>query len=287
MTYKQIKWMILFIPTLTVGIWEYVRHQFLLPYISMDMGNFLTPLIVYIVSVTLLNKLFVMLEKNQQELAKERSAKAALEAREQLAKELHDGIAQSLFLLSVKVDRLEWSEDKESQLQEIYNIRKKVHEVNRYVRQAISNLKEDVADVERANVSESLDVTLEKMTKEVHVDIGVNWEISDKNFTPKEKVELLACIREAVLNIEKHAEASKGWIQGAGDEKNWKVLIKDNGKGFDADPFQLRNHYGLVILKERAAEMNWDFQLSREDHHTIVQLSKEGDHRAENPGFSC
>lgn len=43
MSYKQIKWMILLIPTFTVGIWEYIRHQFLMPYLSMDAGNWLTP----------------------------------------------------------------------------------------------------------------------------------------------------------------------------------------------------------------------------------------------------
>ena len=47
MSYKQMKWLILIIPTLTIGIWEYVRHEFLLPYISMDLGNLLAPVIVF------------------------------------------------------------------------------------------------------------------------------------------------------------------------------------------------------------------------------------------------
>lgn len=97
MSYKQIKWMILLIPTLTVALWEYVRHRFLLPYISMDLGNWLTPVIVYVVSITLLTRLFLILERIQKELEHEREAKAAFESREKMAKELHDGIAQSLF----------------------------------------------------------------------------------------------------------------------------------------------------------------------------------------------
>ncbi|WP_442435751.1 histidine kinase [Paenibacillus peoriae] len=68
----------------------------------MDLGNWLTPVLVYVVSITLLTQLFRILEKIQKELEIERSEKAVLEAREQLARELHDGIAQSLFLLSVK-----------------------------------------------------------------------------------------------------------------------------------------------------------------------------------------
>ena len=75
MSYKQIKWMILLIPTLTVGLWEYIRHQFLMPYLSMDAGNWLTPVIVYLVSVTLLSRLFRMLE----------GARATLEQEKQVA----------------------------------------------------------------------------------------------------------------------------------------------------------------------------------------------------------
>ncbi|WP_018759670.1 sensor histidine kinase [Paenibacillus terrigena] len=274
MTYKQIKWTILFIPTITVGLWEYVRHQFLLPYISMDLGNWLTPLIVYLVSVTLLNKLFHMLERIRRELEQERTAKFALEARENLAKELHDGIAQSLFLLSVKIDRLEKSDEQQSQLQEIYNIRKTVHEVNRYVRQAISNLRYEDTTVKLMNLNEALDVEVQKIAKEVYVDIDVFWELQDEMLTPKEKVELLACIREAVLNIEKHANASKGWAQGEGDKQNWRVTIKDNGKGFVGNPFQLTDRYGLNIMKERAEEMNWELKLFRDNHHTHIMISK-------------
>ena len=38
--YKQIKWLILTIPTVTIALWEYIRHEFLLSYITMEIGNF-------------------------------------------------------------------------------------------------------------------------------------------------------------------------------------------------------------------------------------------------------
>jgi len=277
MTYKQIKWMILFIPTLTVGIWEYVRHQFLLSYISMDLGNWLTPIIVYLVSITLLNNMFHMLERNQRELESERTAKVALQAREKLANELHDGIAQSLFLLSVKVDRLESHGDQEHHEQDIYQIRKTVNEVNRYVRQAISDLKYEPASNEDLISNESMDHKLKKMVEDVPVDMNVQWKIPDCVLNPKEKVELLACIREAVVNIEKHAEAPSGWIIGEGDQDSWKVTIKDNGRGFEDNPFIHKDRFGLNIMKERAEDMHWIMHLNRENHYTTVELIKEGE----------
>lgn len=274
MTYKQIKWMILFIPTIIVGIWEYVRHQFLLPYISMDLGNWLTPVLVYLVSVTLLNRLFHMLEKIQQELQAERAAKVALEAREHLAKELHDGIAQSVFLLSVKVDRLEFTSEQAKYDKDLFQIRKTVHEVNRYVRQAIANLRYAAASETMVAQRETMDEKVRQVADEVLVPIEVEWSIPDELLSPKEKVELLASIREAVVNIQKHAQAARGWIIGErlSNHPGWIVVIKDNGLGFKGDPYPLKDSYGLLIMQERAKEMNWDFRISTENNYTIVEL---------------
>lgn len=99
MTYKQIKWLILLLPTFSVGMWEYLRHSILEEYISMSSGNWVSAIIVFLVTLYFLNILFGKLEGMQQELQRERSEKAVLEEREKIAKELHDGIAQSLFFI--------------------------------------------------------------------------------------------------------------------------------------------------------------------------------------------
>lgn len=277
MTYKQIKWMILFVPTLFVGLWEYVRHQFLMPYISMDLGNWLTPILVYFVSVTLLNQLFSQLEKIQQELQVERAQKAALEAREQLAKELHDGIAQSLFLLSVKVDRLKFTPEREIHEEAVYAVRKTVHEVNSYVRQAIANLRYAANTQSEAAMMETLEDKVKQITQEVLTPIEITWSLSDNAMSPREKVEILACIREAVVNIQKHARASQGWISAEGDERDWKVSIMDNGRGFEPEQIDAKDSFGLNIMKTRAEEMKWQLGIFKQDELTTLEIRKGGE----------
>ncbi|MBU5351747.1 two-component sensor histidine kinase [Paenibacillus barcinonensis] len=279
MSYKQIKWMILFIPTITVALWEYVRHQFLLPYISMDLGNWLTPVFVYIVSITLLTKLFQMLEKMQRELESARTDKAALEAKEQLARELHDGIAQSLFLLSVKAEKLEKdsANDPEQHNENILSICKTIHEVNRYVRQAIANLRQNP---EGHPLAESRKSTLQhqilSMVRDIRTPIIVEWCLKDDHIENKEKVELLACVREALINMDKHAAASSGHIQADGLSHSWKIAITDNGKGFEGDPFAKKNKFGLRIMKERCSEMGWVMNMYRDNKQTVVEIRKGG-----------
>ncbi|MEN1989733.1 sensor histidine kinase [Paenibacillus hubeiensis] len=276
MSYKQIKWMILLIPTVTVGLWEYIRHQFLMPYLSMDAGNWLTPVIVYLVSVTLLSRLFNMLESARAALEQERSTKAALEARDQLARELHDGIAQSLFLLSVKTDKAERSLAGSEHERDIREIRKTVQEANDYVRQAISQLRYVPGHSAMPGKAPLLG-QVKSIVNDTVPSARVHWQLDATFLTPKEQVELLACIREALMNVRKHAEATDVRIDAKGDSTFWTIRIEDNGVGINGDPFALKERYGLRITKERAAQMGWFFSLESKPGLTRITIGKEND----------
>jgi len=278
MTYKQIKWLILIIPTLTIGAWEYVRHEFLLPYISMELGNWLAPLIVLMVSLLFLTKLFRMIEHNQEELNRAKALQAVMEEREKIARELHDGIAQSLFLLSVKADRLERLQpsDPDDPARRLYGeLRKTIRELNDYVRQAIANLRQPPAprpapwtDLVRGFVTQFRD--------ETGMEVHFRWDIREERLAPKEKVELFSSIREALLNIQKHARARTVWVEGGEEAEGWYCFIADDGVGFAADPFLAPDRYGLKIMRERAKEMGWDLRFRRHDGKTVLQLRKGG-----------
>lgn len=311
MSYTQIKWLILFLPTVVVGIWEYVRHQFLMPVLSMDAGNVLTPALVFLVSVTLLRRLFAMLERMQRELEQARTVKANLEAREELARELHDGIAQSLFLLSVKLDRMERSADEAGLGGELGAVRRTVHEVDRYVRQALANLREPAesalaavgegivgsVDIKRrtpetteagnsgdfavngCTTEESMAARVGRLAEEAMIDVKVDWKLPDGILASREKAELLACIREAVINVRKHAQAAHAEVIGRSDGSGWTVEIADDGRGFEGDPLAASGRYGLKIMADRAQEMGWSFELDSKPGRTSVRLGREGEAR--------
>ncbi|SDD96983.1 two-component system, NarL family, nitrate/nitrite sensor histidine kinase NarQ [Paenibacillus sp. UNCCL117] len=279
MLYRHLKSLILIIPTLTIGLWEYIRHAFLLPYISMDLGNWLAPLLVFLVTMTLLRKLFFMIEKLQEELQKERAAKAALEEREKIAQELHDGIAQSLFLLSVRIDRVEQSQTGvlTDALREAYqSLRKTVHEVNDYVRQAIAGLRYPV-NPSAEPWMDSIRQLTEEFMQDTGIAVHLNWSLSEERIKLKEKVELYSTIREAMINAYKHADAANLWIQGSDrGEAGWSCEIRDDGKGFDAGtPSEARGGFGLLMMRERADELGWSLVIRREQGCTMVTIEKE------------
>ncbi|WP_029192800.1 sensor histidine kinase [Paenibacillus harenae] len=272
MSYKQIKWLILIIPTLTIGLWEYIRHEYLLAYISMELGNMLAPVIVFSVTILFLTKLFSILEQIQEELQRSRALQAAMQERESLARELHDGIAQSLFLLSVKVNRMEARDAvHEGKFQ---SVRQTVHEVNEYVRQAIANLRYP-PEAEMMPWMESLHRMVQEFNKETDIAVRFDWTLPEDLLSRKEKVGLFGSVREALLNVRKHADAQHVRIQAKVTPNGWLCSITDDGQGYEGDPFHKENRFGLKIMKERAAELGWLLQLSRVEGHTRVEIRRE------------
>lgn len=276
MSYRQIKWLILIIPTITIALWEYVRHEYLLPYISMDLGNWLSPVIIFLVTMTLLRKLFLHLEQMQEELQRERAAKAIFEERELMAREIHDGVAQTLFLLSVKINHLEKANNDPVKTSLYMELRKTIHEINEYVRQAITSLRyEPVLD--EVPWKESIQNMISEFEQETGVKVNQHWSLPDNQLTYKEKVELFAFIREAFLNIRKHADAKEAWLYLIDIKDGFSCKIQDDGKGFDEKQYLEDTHgkFGLKIMKERVKKMNWQLDIRREDHKTTLHLTSK------------
>lgn len=270
MTYNQLKWLILLIPTLTVGIWEYVRHEYLLPYISMDLGNWLTPVIVLFVTFTLLTRLFAKIELMQEQLQQERTEKVALEERERIARELHDGMAQSLFLLSVKIRQLGKLKVSEEDQEKLKEIQASVIDIHDYVRTGIENLRQPVVD--EVDFIQKIKDEIHSFQSETDIDVKTVIEIDEQCLTIQEKRELIFCIKEALLNVRKHAKASEVTVKAQISESQKEIEIKDNGDGFQIEK-PLVGHFGIRMMQERCERINWNFSIERKKEKTIVSFS--------------
>jgi signal transduction histidine kinase len=270
---RKVQWMILIIPALVLGVWEYVRHALLLPYISMELGNWLAPLIVFGASVMFLLPLFHYLDRVRDELQQEREHRAILLERERIARELHDGVAQSLFLLTVQADRLERDDLDPSQKVRLDPLRKTVHHVNAYVRQAIADLRTPI-EPNKAPWQHTVEETVRQFREETGIETELDFRISDV-LDVREKLELHACLREALMNIRKHAAAERVWIHAGVTDSSWEFTIEDDGAGFGSDALTKPNTYGLSMMRERCARMGWSLDFTRIDDKTRLQIRKE------------
>lgn len=272
MSYKQIKWLILIIPTITIGLWEYIRHEYLLSFISMELGNWLTPVIVFLVSILLLTQLFRKMELIQKELNEAKALKAALEERERLAREIHDGIAQSLFLLNTQVNKIEKAQVTDKITFE--KLKKNIYRMNTDVRQAIANLRYP-ATPDSISWMQGISSLMEELERESDLKFQLSWDIPEEQLSVRDKIELLALIRESLFNIRKHANATEVRIEGHFAGEGWQCLIMDNGVGFDRKEQFSSDRYGIKMMQDRAAIMNWYFDIERVAMQTIVMIRKE------------
>lgn len=254
MTYKQLKWFILLIPTFTVGIWEYVRHEYLLPYISMDLGNWLTPVIVLFVTFTLLTRFFTKLETMQEQLRVERSKKDVLQERERIVHDLHDGIAQSLFLLSIKVKQLDKLQVAVADEAKLTALNENIAEIHDYVRTGIENLRSPAQ--ENVDFCAQIQLHITRFESETTIIVVKTIEVDEALLSESENSALPAFIGEALTNIRKHAEASKVTLDLQINTKNRHLLIEDNGIGIDINEVLQDNHYGLKMLHERCQRID-------------------------------
>lgn len=271
MSYNQLKWLILLIPTITVGLWEYVRHEYLLPYISMELGNWLTPIMVLFVTFTLLTRLFKKIETMQEQLQQERTVKAALEEREKIARELHDGMAQSLFLLSVKMKQLKNIKVPEEDRETFTEIEERLYDIHHYVRTGIENLRQPIVD--DVNFTEVVSNEIAEFKKETNINVIAEVQIDETVLTLQEKNELHFCLKEALVNVHKHARANNVEIMIFINDVENKMVIKDDGSCFQIDQ-PLTGHYGIRMMQERCAKIGWNFQIERESGFTTLSFTK-------------
>jgi two-component system, NarL family, nitrate/nitrite sensor histidine kinase NarQ len=275
MSYSFIKWSILLSPAFMLGIWEYIRHEFLLSIISMETGNWLSPIIVGLSILIFSTPLFRKLEKIQAELNKERAYKAKIEERQKISQELHDGISQSLFLLSVKVNKLERSM-KEEQLNEVYKIKQTVQHIYDDVRHSIQNLRIPPLDIDHFSLFQSLNMLLNEIREETDIEVHLYWDFLEKTLSPKEQIELFSIIKEALMNVRKHSKCTNLYITAEQKNDYLSCVIRDDGIGYKEN-HDSGSHHGIEIMKDRAKRMNWNFTIENCNEGTVLSIVKEGE----------
>lgn len=266
MTYRTLKMLTVLLPTFLIGGFEYMRHEYLLSYLSMETGNFLITLLTLAISFLFATWMFRTISRIHDRLAEEQAKRAVYEERERLARALHDGIAQSLFYLNVKLKQ-----------GKVEDARTAVSAIDNQVRQAIFNLRQ--IPEESGTFQQRLETWLQEWSGLTGIEIETSLDIPNGQFTAAEEVHLFGIVQEACNNIRKHAVARHANVRFVpSDWKGFELVIADDGKGITgtAHP-DTQAKYGLKMLAERAAALGaaWEIQ-SGPDGGTILRLHKKG-----------
>jgi signal transduction histidine kinase len=86
--------------------------------------------------------------------------------------------------------------------------------------------------------------------------------------------EIVFIVREALNNVEKHAQANQVGIHLHWAEAALYVRVSDDGVGLAPDTAWPAGHFGLAIMRERAAELGGTISIRSEARGgAVVELS--------------
>jgi signal transduction histidine kinase len=255
-----LKWLTTIVPAFTVYFYETVRHALFEQLMTTAVGNLFAGLIVLALAFAFSETIFGFVERLQrEEVAHSRklaTLNATIEERERMSRELHDGLAQVIAYLLVRIDTvasLVEAERKQEALGELDRLRTVAADLYSDVRESISTLRTRITEGGlRRTLLDYLTAFEER--NEIQVDLQAD-PLLDR-LTPPVAYQVFRIVQEALANVRKHARAQQAVISVTTSSPELLVLtITDDGQGFDpaAAGGPELERFGLIAMRERAA----------------------------------
>ncbi len=183
-----------------------------------------------------------------QQSQRERQRLALLDERERIAKELHDGVIQSLFAVGMGLQAVAPAADEVTR-QRLERAVLELDQVIGDLRQYIFGLRPGILGSSRlAEALRRLGADFQDRSgvhTVVEVDAGVEERLG------AQAGELLQLTREALSNVGRHAQAASCRVRARAQARSTVVTITDDGRGFAVGKARGRGQ-GLQNMRDRA-----------------------------------
>jgi signal transduction histidine kinase len=238
---------------------------------------------------------------NQHGLTRRLHRTSILEERLRLARDLHDGILQSLAGIGLKIQAADHllASDPEKARHELAEIQSLLLSEQRDIRSLVKELRpygfrsaEDVT-----SLLDKLDGLKKTISDHWKMDVSLKMaRNSNNNMDDRLKREVYFLMREALVNAARHARATNVSAELDMEGPCIHIRVMDNGHGF---PYHGRyDHTALCAsrmgprsIRERLAALGGSLTLDSRDTGTTLEMTipldspKGSPHHAHSPGF--
>ena len=184
-------------------------------------------------------------ERNSQREFSEALIFAQEEERRRIARDLHDGIGQSLLLIKKNIDSAKAS---------IADNRNLVTNTLEEVRSISQNL--HPFKLEKFGLTTAIEDVVNQMTHSTDLFVSKEIENIDGLLNPKAEINVFRTVQEAINNVIKHSGATATKISIATSNTEILITIQDNGKGFDfEEALTGTKSLGLKTMSERISSI--------------------------------
>ncbi len=185
-------------------------------------------------------------------LLSRRLVEAQESERRNIARELHDEAGQALASLRFGLRLLEREVDEGG------SVGGRVAELMERTDAVIEGLHRLAADLRPASLDHAgLEPALRQYARSAASQLGLAIRFKARGFTGERlpstvETALYRVVQEAITNVARHSRATQVDVLLERRDGRVKVMVEDNGIGFEPDRVRRAEHYGLLGLRERA-----------------------------------
>ena len=221
------------------------------------------------------------LEEERQRL---RAETVAERARQRMAMDLHDGIIQSIYAVGLNLEAA--ADDLRTNPDDVAD---RIDEAIDKLNDTISDIRAYIMELRPARFSGEIAESLAGIAHEFRVNSLIDTTIDVSSNLPPLSAEggsaLFHIAQEALSNIHKHARASAVEIRLHEVGGAVRLIIADNGAGFDPAAARTEEHHGLRNMASRARAAGGTLNIeSTPQTGTRIRVEIPGKHVAGEPG---
>jgi two-component system nitrate/nitrite sensor histidine kinase NarX len=189
----------------------------------------------------------------------ERRRIALMEERSVIARELHDSLAQSLSYLKIQVTRLKSHLDGGQTADIVEELKLGLNNAYRQLRELLTTFR---LRMDGRGLSDALQDAVREFSQRTGIEFRLHDRLLGHELDASEQIHVLQVVREALANVEHHANAQRADVRLAIEHGRLRVTVDDDGVGIrQAEP--PTHHYGLAIMRDRAASLHGTLMISR------------------------
>jgi signal transduction histidine kinase len=181
---------------------------------------------------------------------------AIVEERERIGRDLHDGIIQSIYAVGLSLEDVPdlMAEEPDEARARVERAIDSLDQSIRDIRNFIFGLRPEL--LERSGLVGGLAALADEFRVNSMIDVEIDTGDAREVTLPPDLIgQLLSIAREALSNIARHSKATRGSVQVEAGEGVVRLIISDNGAGFDPGKPRGAGHQGLVNMRARASSV--------------------------------
>jgi signal transduction histidine kinase len=181
-------------------------------------------------------------------------ALAVVEERERIGRDLHDGIIQRIYGVTLGLDDVPAIalQDPAAAGERVDRAIEALHEAIRDIRTFIYGLRPGLDE------PGSMRSALETLAEETRLNTAMQIVVTAstiQGLSPRIRGELLSIAREALSNAVRHSSAMRSTIDVRREDREVRLEIADDGVGFDVAAPAEDGHHGLANMRRRAQSL--------------------------------